>query len=98
MRLTTGSITSLARVLLHPQISVAAALICALVVCAAISGQGRDTKTKPSADMKEKETRQRLREHGWWPTRGDAARQEYAGSEACAACHTSESASQAATS
>jgi len=48
--------------------------------------------------MQEKETRQRLHDYKWWPTRGDAARQEYTGSEACAACHASEAASQAATS
>jgi len=32
-------------------------------------------------------TSQRLRAQGWWPTRADAAREEFVGTAACAACH-----------
>ena len=32
-------------------------------------------------------TAARLREKGWWPTKGDAARKDYAGTEACVECH-----------
>jgi hypothetical protein len=99
MHLITRPITSLAKAgkkLLWTQI--ATALLCIVVISVVLPGQNRDVQAKPSASMQEKETRQRLREHGWWPTRGDAARQEYVGSAACAVCHASESASQAATS
>jgi hypothetical protein len=89
MRLITGLVKT-GKAL--PHISGIAVLLCTAVISIALSGQNR-----PSADMQEKETRQRLREHRWWPTRGDAARQEYAGSGACAACHADESASQAET-
>jgi hypothetical protein len=39
-------------------------------------------------------TAQRLREKGWWPTRADAARKDYAGSDACAVCHQQIAAAQ----
>jgi Cytochrome c554 and c-prime len=32
-------------------------------------------------------TADRLEEPGWWPTKGDAQRSQYSGSEACARCH-----------
>jgi hypothetical protein len=32
-------------------------------------------------------TSARIRKPGWWPTKGEAAGREYAGSEACAECH-----------
>ena len=32
-------------------------------------------------------TSQRLRGQGWWPTRADEAREEFAGTAACAVCH-----------
>lgn len=101
MRLITGPITSLVKagkVLPYPQISGIAVLVCIAVISAALLGQNRDVHAQPVANMQEKATLQRLREHGWWPTRGDAPRQEYVGSEACAACHANESASQAVTS
>src|SRR5262249_4613774 len=101
MHLIPGPITSLikaGKVLRCPQIPGVVALICTLTISLILPLQNRAEHSRSSADMQEKETRQRLREYKWWPTRGDAARQEYAGSEACAACHASEAASQAATS
>jgi hypothetical protein len=35
-------------------------------------------------------TEVRLKASGWWPTKGDRARDEYAGEVACAGCHTDE--------
>ena len=32
-------------------------------------------------------TAKRIQEKGWWPTRTDAARNEYIGTDACASCH-----------
>jgi hypothetical protein len=32
-------------------------------------------------------TAKRIREKGWWPTRPDAARNQFAGTEACVPCH-----------
>jgi hypothetical protein len=42
---------------------------------------------KPQADSSSLTTSDRLEEAGWWPTKGEAARNLYVGSEACAACH-----------
>jgi hypothetical protein len=39
-------------------------------------------------------TELRLQGNGWWPTKGEAARSEYVGSEACAKCHASIAATQ----
>lgn len=63
-----------------------------------LRGQNPPARAQTSINNREKETRQRLREYRWWPTRGDAPRQEYVGSEACSACHASEFASQSKTS
>ncbi len=100
MRLRRGWVTRLGKAGQTPQCSlilVAAALLCLFTFPTALSAKHRSTTKSSPSDMEE-ETRQRLREHGWWPTRGDAARHEYAGSAACAACHEIESASQPGTS
>lgn len=34
-----------------------------------------------------RDTVERVKDPGWWPTKGMAARSEYAGSEACSECH-----------
>src|SRR5215813_5160011 len=97
MRLNTGPITSLFKadkVLPCSWVLWILALTCIVVISASLRGQNRGEQPKPPSNMQEKETRQRLRQYRWWPTRGDASRQEYAGSEACAACHSSEFASQ----
>lgn len=41
--------------------------------------QGDSETTQPTV--------KRLHEKGWWPTKRDAARNEFAGTEACTACH-----------
>lgn len=91
MRRITGAIASLLKLPPLPILALTA-LACAAVISVALYGQNS------SASTKERETRQRLHEYKWWPTRGDTARQDYAGSEACAACHASEYSSQSKTS
>lgn len=92
MRFITGAAAD--RVLPRPHILCFAAFLCVAAVCMVLRGQNPPASAQTSINNREKETRQRLREYRWWPTRGDAPRQEYVGSEACAACHASESASQ----
>jgi hypothetical protein len=58
----------------------AASLILFSVLCAA-SSQNADNAGLPRL------TSERTSDPGWWPTKGAAARSEYAGSAACAACH-----------
>src|SRR5271169_176285 len=38
-------------------------------------------------------TAERVQQPGWWPTKGDPAREEYSGSESCAKCHAAIAAS-----
>ena len=60
--------------------------------------QNTDTNSDKTADkntasgvMPSRLTESRFKDPGWWPTRGDRSRNEYAGSAACAECHVSES-------
>jgi Cytochrome c554 and c-prime len=56
--------------------------------------------TKPSAPANEDEpttTEVRLLNPGWWPTKGESARDAYVGSAACAQCHAEKTASYAST-
>jgi hypothetical protein len=46
-----------------------------------LSGQAARDELTPETTAK------RLREEGWWPTKADASRKDYAGTEACAGCH-----------
>jgi hypothetical protein len=39
-------------------------------------------------------TAERVKQKGWWPTKGDAPRNDYVGSPVCAQCHSDISASQ----
>jgi hypothetical protein len=43
--------------------------------------------TDPSADSSSLTTTDRVKAPGWWPTKGDAERNLYVGSDACAECH-----------
>jgi Cytochrome c3 len=67
-----------------------ASLILLFLICAA-SSQNADHSTLPRL------TSERVSDPGWWPTKGAAARSEYAGSAACAACHRNIAESQAET-
>jgi hypothetical protein len=44
-----------------------------------------------TADDASKLTEDRLKQPGWWPTKGDRARSEYVGAAECATCHVDES-------
>lgn len=55
-----------------------------------LSGWGQ-TKGIPLA------TQDRVRNPGWWPTKGTPAKSEYAGPEACAQCHSLKAATQKTT-
>jgi hypothetical protein len=39
-------------------------------------------------------TAERMKQKGWWPTKGDAPREDYVGSGVCARCHSDVAASQ----
>jgi hypothetical protein len=67
-------------------------LLVAGEVCAQSTGQH---SSRISLSMP---TELRVESTLWWPTKGSAARQEYAGSGACARCHAEKAASQAVTS
>ena len=45
----------------------------------------------------ESATQDRLNDAGWWPTKGDAARNSYAGADSCTHCHEYEAQSQKTT-
>ena len=65
-------------------------LLAVSVFCAA---HGQDAAVTGSSLA----TAERIEKPGWWPTKGEAARSEYAGSAACAKCHEGISALQAET-
>lgn len=93
MRLIRKPVRSLSEIGKVPRRTIlTVAVLCAVTFAVAHAGR----HAQPSDQ--EQETRQRLDKYAWWPTRGDAARQEYAGSEACAACHAAEFSSQSNTS
>jgi hypothetical protein len=66
-----------------------------VVVLLAVPAERVPASEHPRVDRQvPKLTAQRLREKGWWPTRTDAARKDYAGSDSCAACHQQIAAAQ----
>lgn len=68
--------------------------------CGFLMASGAPDATKKRerpADEVPAATEMRLLEPGWWPTKGTAAREEYAGSAACARCHADKSEGYAAT-
>src|SRR5215469_4376850 len=75
-------------------------LVAVFIFCgfATVSGATDATK-KPAglADEVQAATEMRVLDPGWWPTKGTAARDEYAGSSACARCHRDKAESYAST-
>lgn len=70
----------------------------ALFICISASQARAATKSSPSTSEEESTTTEmRLLDPGWWPTKGAAARDEYAGSEACVRCHADKATSYAST-
>src|SRR5215467_7081326 len=75
-------------------------LVAVFIFCGFATVSGATDATKKSArlaDEVQAATEMRLLEPGWWPTKGTAARDEYAGSAACARCHADKAESYAAT-
>lgn len=52
------------------------------------------TEQRPNDSATTESTLNRLREKGWWPTKRDAARSDFAGTDACAVCHQEKVAAQ----
>ena len=68
------------------------------LVAAAIGARTPSLAQAPPPKSSPQLTVNRLREAGWWPTKGDAVRKSYVGSEACAVCHREISLAQRQTS
>lgn len=66
-------------------ISLAAALLFFVALCS--NGRAQT----PAANSNSLTTQLRVNSSGWWPTKGEAAREEYVGSEVCFACHEAKS-------
>lgn len=75
-----------------PAISLTATVLFCALVCAALRAQ------TPTASSISLPTALRVNSSGWWPTKGEAARDEYVGSEACFECHEAKSEGQQETS
>lgn len=61
------------------------------VICVAFLLAARDAASQTGISLP---TDLRLQNSGWWPRKGDAARNAYAGSEACLKCHSRFAAAQ----
>lgn len=68
-----------------------------LSIALAITAVAPELKPSTATDSPQP-TAKRLREKGWWPTRLDSVRKEYAGADTCAKCHAKEFAGQQQTS
>ena len=75
-----------------------ASLVFILVIAATIIAFYAARAQSPSASSAPMPTASRLLEPGWWPTKGDAARKDYAGTDSCVVCHQREVLSQKRTS
>ena len=71
----------------NPGARSAASLIFAIVLLATVAEWTPARARAPQDTQAPETTAQRLREKGWWPTKPDAARKEFTGTESCAACH-----------
>lgn len=72
-------------------------LIVALLHRGFASGANDTKKRSVSAGEVQAATEMRLLDPGWWPTKGKAARDAYAGTAACVRCHADKADSYAAT-
>jgi hypothetical protein len=70
-----------------PGLRSAASLVFAVIILTAVADRTPVHAREPQDRQVPKTTAQRLREKGWWPTKPDAVRKDFAGSESCAACH-----------
>jgi|HubBroStandDraft_1064217.scaffolds.fasta_scaffold13584_2 cytochrome c553 len=79
------------RAALTPRAGIALQLVSALVICVVASASLAQTSAPLSMSMP---TASRVQSPGWWPTKGDAARDSYVGAAVCARCHASKAATQ----
>ncbi len=65
-----------------------------LLLAASLCGPSMVRAQSPATIADQFSTAERVKQKGWWPTKGDAPASEYAGPASCARCHTDISASQ----
>jgi Cytochrome c554 and c-prime len=73
--------------------SVAFQMAAALVICVVAATSLAQTSAPVSISIS-MPTESRVKSPGWWPTKGDAARDSYVGTAVCAKCHASKVATQ----
>ena len=66
-------------------------IVSVLAICVVATASFAQTSAAVSSSML---TASRVQLPGWWPTKGDAARDSYVGTTACARCHASKVATQ----
>ena len=76
---------------LTPGTGIVLQLVSALAICLVASASLAQTSAPVSMPML---TVSRVQSSDWWPTKGDAARDSYVGTAACARCHASKVAGQ----
>lgn len=69
-----------------PGVGIILQLVSALAICVVGSASLAQTSAPVSMPIL---TVSRVQSSGWWPTKGDAARDSYVGTAACARCHAS---------
>jgi hypothetical protein len=70
---------------------IALKFVAAIAICVVASASLAQTSAPVSMSMP---TASRVQSPGWWPTKGDAARDSYVGTATCAKCHASKVATQ----
>lgn len=70
---------------------IALQLLSAFAICVVASVSSAQTSAPVNMSMP---TASRVQSPGWWPTKGDAKRESYVGTAACAKCHASKVATQ----
>src|ERR1700733_8423349 len=73
-----------------------AGLLLCVVLPASLQTQTRKSPNQSASQYGDLsvETKERMEDPGWWPTKGDAAESEYADPGACAECHRDLAAAQ----
>lgn len=79
------------QIALSPRAGSVLQILSALAICVAAPACLAQTSAPVSMSMP---TASRVQSPGWWPTKGDAARESYVGTATCARCHASKTATQ----
>jgi hypothetical protein len=81
--------------MLRQQPAIALQVVSVLAICGVAWASSGQTSAQTSAHVSSSMlTASRVQLPGWWPTKGDASRDSYAGTAVCARCHASKVASQ----